>query len=100
MYTLLSGRNLYLALSFSKYLLASSLLLGVILLLSAVPIAIILLLKILFYTIIYILQHENSLKQKLCFYKNLGVSKVTLFLVAFIIDFTITIVSNLILLKF
>jgi len=78
----------------------SSILIGLILLLVGVPFGIVLILKILFFGILFLTYHQKPLNQKFTFYKNLGVSKVILYSIAFFYDFIISLIANLILLKF
>ncbi|AWX43489.1 hypothetical protein HME9304_00477 [Flagellimonas maritima] len=96
MSALLRLTTYYLAFFFSKSILAISIGLTVFLCIAKIPFMAITFSKIIFLGLVFFLFKEEKLKQKLIFYKNFGVSKTLLLLLAIVFDTIISVIIYLI----
>jgi len=86
MNSIFSLKTFQLAFLFYRKFLLTGLLLTLGFLLLKMPLSLIITLKFLFFGILFVSHFEPSLKQKLIFYKNFGISPALLFLTSFILD--------------
>ena len=96
---LFKRKTYYLVFFFSKYLLISSIGLGIMFLGLHIPLVLILFFKLLFWGATYIFQLENKFNRRLIFYNNLGLSKNKLFFISFLFD-SLSLILIFILLNF
>jgi len=95
-----SLKTLQLGFHFYKKFLLTSLLITFGFLFLKMPLSLMITLKFLLFGILVIVHEQPSLKQKLIFYKNFGISSVILFLTSFLFDSIFTIFIVLILGQF